>query len=190
MEVWFHASQSERSQRYFSSANVTPSVFALRDYSKPIWFELPCFHLHVFFCRRMKTVVVRDPNSEDLNLFTDLSLMWSLVLVPLLFSSISLKMGKKPLVLQGLSGCLVNVCYTPRDSLTKDNVEVVVLLWGLFSNIILFPPPSFKYLSSPAICWNVCFPKISACGLQVWGQLKRALQRTPEKNVIAQLCVS
>lgn len=69
-------------------------------------------------------------------------------------------------------------------------MEVVVLLWGLFSNIILFPPPSFKYLSSPAICWNVYFPKVYAHGLRVWGQLKRALQSTPKKNVLAQLCVS
>lgn len=40
--------------------------------------------------------------------------------------------GKKPLVLQGFSGCIVNVCYTPRDSLTKDAMEIVVLLWGFF----------------------------------------------------------
>lgn len=56
---------------------------------------------------------------------------------------------KKNPVLQGFSGCIVNVCYTPRDSPTKDAMEVVVLLWGffcLFSNIVFFPP--FKYLSS------------------------------------------
>lgn len=41
-------------------------------------------------------MVVRGPNSENLSLFTGLSLMWSLVSVPLLFSSVSLKMGKNP----------------------------------------------------------------------------------------------
>lgn len=53
---------------------------------------------------------------------------------------------KKTLVLQGFSGCIVNVCYTPRDSPTKDAVEVVVLLWGFFVCFLTSPPP--KYLSS------------------------------------------
>lgn len=91
--------------------------------------------------------------------------------------------------------CLVSVYYAPRDSPTKDTMEVVVvLLWGIFvcflTSFSSVVPPPFKYLCSPAICWHVCFSKISACGLQVWGQLKRALKRTPKKNVTAQLCVS
>lgn len=78
-------------------------------------------------------MVMRGSNSKDLSLCTDLSLTWSLGSVPLLFSSISLKIGgKKTPVLQGFSGCIVNSCYTPRDPLTKDAVEVVVLLWGFF----------------------------------------------------------
>ena len=62
---------------------------------------------------------------------------------------------------------MVNVCYRPRDSLTKHAVEVGILLWGFFcllSNMVSFPYLSICLLE---ICQNFHFPKISACDLQV-----------------------
>lgn len=56
-------------------------------------------------------------------------------------------MGEKTLVLQVFSGCTANVYYIPRDSPTKDTVEVVILLWGFFVCFLTSFPP-FKYLSS------------------------------------------
>ena len=107
------------------------SVFALRDYSKSIKIELHCFYLHLSFCRKLKNMVVRlkFQRSEFVHRFvTDMVSGFSTSA----FLFHLFKDRKKTLVLQGFSGCIVNVCYTPRESPTKDAMEVVVLLWGFF----------------------------------------------------------